>query len=109
MVVGRRIIEVIKRDRLLENATKTGQILKNGLNEFLGKKSVTDVRGLGLMAGVEFETRLHRDKMLTKLFQNGLLILGAGQKSLRIIPPLIITKAQVENGLSIIDKILTKG
>ncbi len=108
MAVGARTIQVIKRDRLLENATKMGDMLKKGLQELVGKKGVADVRGLGLMIGLEFDTRAHREKKIDMLFRNGLLTLGAGQKSLRIIPPLVITKEQVEQGLSIMTQVLSK-
>ena len=108
MAVGARIIDVIKRDKLLQNATKMGNMLKRGLREFVGKKGVIDVRGLGLMIGIEFDTKMRRDKKIVELFKNGLLTLGAGQKSLRIIPPLIITREQIEHGLSAMNKILIK-
>jgi len=108
MAVGARVIEVIKRDKLLDNATKMGSILKKGLTEIVGKKGIVDVRGLGLMVGVEFDTTLRRDKKLTELFKHGLLTLGAGQKSMRIIPPLIITKDQIHEGLEIMHKVLMK-
>ncbi|HET7336916.1 MAG TPA: aminotransferase class III-fold pyridoxal phosphate-dependent enzyme [Candidatus Nitrosotalea sp.] len=108
MAVGSKVIDVIKRDKLLDNATKMGHILKNGLSELVGKKGVIDVRGLGLMVGVEFDSAVRRDKKLTELFKHGLLTLGAGQKSMRIIPPLIITKEQINEGLDIIHKVLLK-
>ncbi|MFI5416292.1 MAG: aspartate aminotransferase family protein, partial [Nitrososphaerales archaeon] len=108
MAVGARVIEVIKRDKLLDNATKMGSILKKGLTEIVGKKGIVDVRGLGLMVGVEFDTTLRRDKKLTELFKHGLLTLGAGQKSMRIIPPLIINKDQIHEGLEIMHKVLMK-
>lgn len=108
MVVGTRTIEVIKRDKLLENATKMGNILKKGLQELVGKKGVIDVRGLGLMIGLEFDSRVRREKKIDMLFRNGLLTLGAGQKSLRIIPPLVITKEQIEQGLSIMTQVLSR-
>ncbi|MFZ1076105.1 MAG: aminotransferase class III-fold pyridoxal phosphate-dependent enzyme [Nitrosotalea sp.] len=108
MAVGTRTIQVIKRDKLLENATKMGNLLRKGLQELVGKKGVIDVRGLGLMIGLEFDTRARREKKLAKLFRNGLLTLGAGQKSLRIIPPLVITKDQIEQGLSIMNQVLSR-
>jgi len=108
MAVGSRVIEVIKRDKLLDNATKIGYILKKNLMEMIGKKGVTDVRGLGLMVGVEFDTPALRNKKLTELFKHGLLTLGAGQKSMRIIPPLIITKEQVNEGLDIMHRVLIR-
>jgi len=108
MAVGSKVIQVIKRDRLLENATKMGHILKGGLMEMVGKKGVTDVRGLGLMVGVEFDSTIRRDKKLVELFKQGLMTLGAGQKSMRIIPPLIITKEQIHEGLDIMHKVLMR-
>lgn len=108
MAVGARIIDVIKRDKLLENATRLGGILKKGLQEMVGKKGIIDVRGLGLMIGLEFDTRTQRERKIVELFKNGLLTLGAGQKSLRIIPPLVITKGQIEEGLDILNKVLLR-
>jgi 4-aminobutyrate aminotransferase len=81
---------------------------KKNLMEINGKKGIVDVRGLGLMIGVEFDTTYRRNKKLTELFRHGLLTLGAGQKSMRIIPPLIITKEQIHEGLDIMNKVLMK-
>ncbi|MDE1764363.1 MAG: aminotransferase class III-fold pyridoxal phosphate-dependent enzyme [Thaumarchaeota archaeon] len=108
MAVGARTIRVIKRDKLLENAARMGSMLRKGLEELVGRKGVVDVRGLGLMIGLEFDTRGRRERKIAELFKNGLLTLGAGQKSLRIIPPLVITKEQIEQGLSIITQVLSK-
>ncbi len=108
MAVGAKIIDVIKRDKLLENAIAMGNILKKGLMELVGKNGVIDVRGLGLMIGIEFDSKARRDKKIEELFRNSLLVLGAGQKSFRIIPPLIITKEQIEEGITIMNKVLLK-
>ncbi len=99
LAVGAKIIDVIKRDKLLENATKMGDLIKKGFSELIGKKGIVDVRGLGLMIGIECETKERRDKVLLSMFQHGLLALGAGQKAMRIIPPLIITEDQVNEGI----------
>jgi 4-aminobutyrate aminotransferase len=101
MAIGAKIIDVIGRDKLLENASRMGQLIKKGFSEIVGKKGVTDVRGLGLMIGVECETKERRDKVLFSMFKRGLLALGAGQKAMRIIPPLIITEEQVNEGISV--------
>ena len=106
MAIGARIIDIIKHDKLLENATRMGNMLKKGLEEIVGKNGIIDVRGLGLMIGLEFDTKVRREKKIVELFKNGLLTLGAGQKSLRIIPPLVITKEQIEEGLDIMNKVL---
>ncbi|MEM3064878.1 MAG: aminotransferase class III-fold pyridoxal phosphate-dependent enzyme [Candidatus Nitrosotenuis sp.] len=101
LAVGAKIIDVIKRDRLLENAAKMGLLIKKGFSEIVGKKGITDVRGLGLMIGVECESKERRDKVLLNMFRHGLLALGAGQKAMRIIPPLIITEEQANEGISV--------
>jgi 4-aminobutyrate aminotransferase len=108
MAVGARIIDVIRQDKLLENATRLGNILKKELQEMVGKKGIVDVRGLGLMIGLEFDTRSRREKKIVELFKNGLLTLGAGQKSLRIIPPLVITKEQIQEGLDVMHRVLLR-
>lgn len=107
MAVGAKIIDVIRRDRLLENASKMGLLIKKGFSEIVGKKGVTDVRGLGLMIGVECESKERRDKVLLSMFKHGLLALGAGQKAMRIIPPLIITEERVNEGISIMHEACT--
>lgn len=101
LAVGATIIDVIKRDRLLDNATSMGGRLKKGLQELVGKGGVVDVRGIGLMVGIEFDTKERRDAALGRMFKSGLLLLPAGQKAMRAIPPLIITAEEVDEGLEI--------
>ena len=103
LAVGAAIIEVIKRDKLLENATAMGSRLRKGLGELVGKKgSVASVRGIGLMIGIEFDTKERRDSALKSLFRKGLLLLPAGQKAMRAIPPLIIAKEEVDEGIELL-------
>jgi 4-aminobutyrate aminotransferase len=85
-----------------------GDILKKGLLERVGRRGIIDVRGIGLMLGMEFDTAVTRSKKIVKLFRNGILVLPAGRKSMRIMPPLIITKEETLEGLSIIDTVLAK-
>ncbi|MEM3159910.1 MAG: aminotransferase class III-fold pyridoxal phosphate-dependent enzyme [Nitrososphaera sp.] len=101
LAVGATMIDVIKRDRLLDNATSMGGRLKNGLQELVGKGGVIDVRGIGLMVGIEFDTKERRDDALGRMFKNGLLLLPAGQKAMRAIPPLIVTAEEIDEGLEI--------
>ncbi|GFN39023.1 MAG: putative acetylornithine aminotransferase [Marine Group I thaumarchaeote] len=108
MATGARIIEVIKRDRLLDNVRKRGRELKKGLLELVGKHGIEEARGLGLMIGLECNTTKRRDEIVRKLFKKKLLILGAGKKSIRFIPPLILSKKQVERGLEILQEVLSR-
>jgi 4-aminobutyrate aminotransferase len=102
MVVGAAVIDVIKHDRLLANATAMGERLKKGIGELVGKKGgVSNVRGIGLMIGIEFDEKAGREKALGRLFKKGLLMLPAGQKAMRAIPPLIITKEEIDEGIEL--------
>ncbi len=107
MAVGARIIEVIKRDKLLDNAKKMGNVLLKRMQELVGRKGIIDVRGLGLMIGIEYETKQRRDKVIQEAFRNGLLLLPAGEKSMRIAPPLIITEKEIDEGLEIFSESLS--
>jgi len=107
IAVGAKVIEVIKRDGLLDNAKKMGSLLLKRICEFVGKRAVIDARGLGLMIAVEFETKERRDKVLQEAFKNGLILLPAGEKVMRVIPPLIITEKEIDEGLEIFNKSLS--
>jgi len=86
--------------RLLEeqytaNAAAVGDFLQRKLQQTLkGHKSVIDVRGLGLMIGVEIKTHELRDRIINECFNRGLLVLGAGPSTVRLSPPLIIDEEQ---------------
>ncbi|HXG07521.1 MAG TPA: aminotransferase class III-fold pyridoxal phosphate-dependent enzyme, partial [Nitrososphaera sp.] len=107
MAVGAKIIEVIKKDRLLDNAHAMGLRLKKALQELVGKGGIIDVRGLGLMIGIEFDSKKSRDEKLLRAFKKGLLLLPAGQKVIRVIPPLTITPEELNEGIQIISQVVS--
>ena len=106
MAVGAKVIEVIKKDRLLDNAALLGAMLKKGFQELVGKGGITEVRGLGLMIGIEFDNKQNRDEKLAQAFKQGLLLLPAGQKAMRVIPPLTVTEEEIEEGLQLMNLVL---
>jgi len=73
---------------------------------------IGDVRGRGLMIGIELvkdrvtkeRAVAERDKVVDACFTRGLLVLGAGKNSIRLSPPLVLTKAQAETAVKIIDQ-----
>jgi 4-aminobutyrate aminotransferase len=97
---------------LVANAAEVGGYLKEELGRLKTKHSVvSDVRGLGLMIGVEFaksdagrtpDAKL-RDRVMLKCFQKGLLLLSCGESTLRFCPPLIVKKTEVDAALAIFD------
>jgi 4-aminobutyrate aminotransferase len=63
---------------------------------------VVDVRGKGLMLAVEFDTRARRDAVQTAALQHGLLTLGCGHRTLRVLPPLDVTAREIELGAGLL-------
>ena len=100
---------------LMANAAAMGDRLLRGAKALMAKHSVIgDVRGRGLMVGVEFvKDRATREpagdvvrKLVDDAFARGLLLLGAGKSALRLAPPLVIDAQDVDVGLRIIDECL---
>jgi 4-aminobutyrate aminotransferase len=88
---------------LMENATARGEQLMIGLRalQALFPSIIRDVRGIGLMIGVEFDAHEHAAAAEWACFQRGLLALEAGHTVVRISPPLVLTEAEAEVGLEI--------
>ncbi len=97
---------------LVENSAKVGTVLKDHLSALKARHSViSDVRGLGLMVGVEFEDRdgsgapdgALRDRVMQKCFEKGLLLLSCGDSTLRFCPPLIVKQEEANIAVTIFD------
>jgi 4-aminobutyrate aminotransferase len=82
---------------LVQNAATVGEHFKarlaNGLKD---NKGVLEVRGVGLMIGLEFTSHELADRIANTCYQRGLLVLECGKKSIRMSPPLTITKEQAD-------------
>jgi len=74
-----------------------------GLRPLIGRFDglVRDVRGLGLMLGVEFDTAQHAEEVQWACFQRGLLVLGCGVSSVRMSPPLTVSETEMATALRI--------
>jgi 4-aminobutyrate aminotransferase len=103
------------KDRLMANATEVGGRLMAGLRGLAGKHPlIGDVRGRGLMIGVELvrdrktkeRAPTERDAVIWAAFRRGLLILGAGQNSIRLSPPLVLTTEQADTAVRLLDAAL---
>jgi 4-aminobutyrate aminotransferase len=98
---------------LVQNSATVGEYLKSGLEKLMRKhECIGDVRGMGMMIGVEFvEDRVSnkpapelRDRVEVACFDRGLIILGAGTNTIRWSPPLILTRENVDIALEIFDE-----
>ncbi len=109
-------LNVIEQEGLLEQARETGEFILDALIEMQGRHpSIGDVRGRGLMIGVEFVRDKQskeravglRKQIIQKAFELGLLLLPCGRNTIRMTPPLNIERPQVEEGLQIFEEALT--
>jgi len=102
---GALTIDAIHEHDLLSNATDRGQQCLELLIDGLGDTdAVADIRGLGLMLAVEFDTKARRDAVQKAALQRGLLTLGCGHSVLRLLPPLDVTEREIELGAELLIK-----
>jgi 4-aminobutyrate aminotransferase len=107
-----KTIELLQNG-MVDNAAQVGAYLKAGLEKLQEKYDcIGDVRGMGMMIGVEFVTDKQtlkpdpelRDRIEMDCYKRGLIILGCGSNSIRWSPPLILTKENVDVALQIFDE-----
>ncbi|MEU4804049.1 aminotransferase class III-fold pyridoxal phosphate-dependent enzyme [Actinosynnema sp. NPDC023587] len=98
---GLATLETIREEGLLANATRIGDHLLAGLGTLRARHPglVTDVRGVGLMIGIEFDTAEHAEAVQRKAFERGLLVLECGESSIRMSPPLVVAEQEADTAL----------
>ena len=105
MSAGNAVMDVMFKKGFLSNVTKNGNHFLKGLKKLKEKypKIIKEVRGKGLLIGL----CLHRDqtKFIQKLIDNNLLTVRAGENVVRLLPPLNVTKQEINLGLKILDKV----
>ena len=108
-------IDIIEREAM-QNAAVVGSAALSRLKTWMGKHSIVgDVRGRGLMIGIEIvrdtESREPapdlRNKIVDLAFERGLLLLGCGETTIRLCPPLIVTREEAEVALDILEECIT--
>ena len=88
----------------LEEVREKGQYLREGIAG-LNSPYVSGIRGMGLMVGVGVQGMTHKE-LKDKLMAEGLLCLTAGKDTLRLLPPLVITRAEIDKGLEIMARVI---
>lgn len=93
MRAGVETLRIMEEDGLLDNAAKVGAALKAGLErEFAGLSGVVEIRGQGLMLGIELDRPC--GALLGQALEAGLLMSVTADKVIRIVPPLILTESE---------------
>jgi acetylornithine/LysW-gamma-L-lysine aminotransferase len=99
-------IDVILEEKLAERAAITGEYFKKQLSQLLEQsKIIREVRGLGLMLGMEL--RFDVQDILLKAINQGVILLYAGKTVLRFLPPLVIEKSQIDTVINVLKNIIS--
>lgn len=118
--VALKVLEVIERERLDENAREMGEFLKAGLQRLADEylDVISTVRGLGLMLGFELTpgianlggdpSKSQAVRFMNLLHAAGLLAIPAGTQVIRLLPALNLSRADAEEGLRIIESVVAK-
>jgi acetylornithine aminotransferase/acetylornithine/N-succinyldiaminopimelate aminotransferase len=118
--VALKVLEVVQREKLADNARTTGEFLRTGLQQLAHKfpKVIGEVRGLGLLLGAELRenipnlpgdnSKTSAVKFVNLLHAAGLLTIPAGARVIRLLPALNLGRHEAEEGLKIIESVAAK-
>ena len=106
--VALRVLDVIERNDLEANARRVGKLLLDRLRDLQRKypKVLRDVRGLGLMIGIEFDPKFGAIEIAKRLHERNLLTIPAATSVIRLLPPLNLSQSEAEEGLRTIEEVV---
>ena len=100
------VLDEIINCGVLKNAVKNGEYLKNSLEKLKERKScIKEVRGMGLMIGIEFSDE-NAPKYAEELFKRGFLVGTVGKNVFRLVPPLVLTEKDIDLLINALNEIL---
>lgn len=107
MIRFKLILEVIEQENLVENAKVQGDFLKAELEKLAeSKSSVSNVRGMGLFTSFDLPSGEERDAVIKKAFENKLILLACGDRTIRFRPHLNVTRENLEKVIEILNEII---
>lgn len=104
LALGVETIRIIKEKKLLTHNAKMGAYLLHRLQEL----DVANPRGLGLLCAFDLEDTRHRDRFVERVVQQGLVVLSCGEKSVRLIPPYIVTEKEIDEAIYVLETVLKR-
>ncbi len=100
-----KVLDLFKQDNIIENVNEVAPYLEKRLDELKDKYDfITERRGMGLMQGLVFDRPV--GEVINKALDKGLILINAGAQIIRFVPPLVITKENVDDMISILDSCL---
>jgi L-lysine 6-transaminase len=107
MVRSTQILQILEEDKLCDNAAQVGSYLKVQLEKLAQKfDKISNVRGKGLLRSFDFPNKEMRNAFITKGMENNAMFLGCGNQTIRFRPALCIEQKHIDEGLTIMEKIL---
>lgn len=104
MVRATKILEVIHKEKLVQNAAKQGAYILKQLEKLAKRRTITNIRGRGLQCAFDLPSAKERDALIKNALENNVLLIAAGEKSIRLRPALIIKKHHIDEAMHTIDK-----
>ena len=106
--IGKRSLELLEEENLIENSRVLGDFFKNVLNN-INSPVIKEVRGRGLWIGVVIDPNYISGKELSKLLLNeGILCKETHETVIRFAPPLVVTKAEIEWAVEVLKTVITR-
>jgi L-lysine 6-transaminase len=104
-----KILEIIDEEKLVDNCAVQGDYMLNKIYDLINKypDRLSNGRGLGLFCAFDCKDAALRNKVTANAMNSGLLILGSGEKSMRFRPPVNIIKSEIDEGMEILDKVIS--
>jgi acetylornithine/N-succinyldiaminopimelate aminotransferase len=109
MAVGNAVLDVVLADGFLEGVAEVAAYLRAGLEGIYEKHKdlITEIRGQGMLVGLKCKEDGQNGDLVKACIEQGLLTVPAGDNVLRMVPPLIITKANVDEAMGMLDAAAT--
>jgi acetylornithine/succinyldiaminopimelate/putrescine aminotransferase len=108
--VASTVLDIIDTPQFLSTVQNRGAFLTTQLNHLQSKylDIVKDVRGLGLMQGVELAPEVNVDDVVVAMRELGVLVCSAGGNVVRLVPPLVVSEAEITECVDVLDKALSE-
>jgi acetylornithine/N-succinyldiaminopimelate aminotransferase len=103
MTVGNAVLDIVLAPGFLEHVQEMSELLHRKLAQLVAKhpKIYAEVRGKGLLAGLR--CHIENGKVINALFRNGMIVVGAGDNVVRLLPPLTIDESHIDEAIGKLD------